>query len=119
VALEELRPSGETALLRAVEHVLEVAPRRSVVVVLSDFFDHSLDLEFAMRQLATRRLEVSLLHVLDPWEIQFPFQNLTLFTPLETGRPVLAEAGGDAGYLPARDAAFSGGRAPRLPALRQ
>lgn len=90
-SLEELAASGKTDLEKAFEHVLEVVPRRSVVIVISDFFDPSLDLEFVMRQLVSRRLEVTLLHILDPYEIEFPFQSLTLFKSLETGRQVLAE----------------------------
>ena len=88
--LSALEPKGPTRLAAAVDHVLEHAPRRSTVVVFSDLFDAE---EKVLKQLALlrrRKHEVTLLHVLDPDELEFPFEDPTLFLSMEDARQVEA-----------------------------
>ncbi|MCM2332509.1 MAG: DUF58 domain-containing protein [Anaeromyxobacteraceae bacterium] len=89
-ALEQAAPRGETRLAAAVDWIVEHAPRRAAVVVLTDLFDRD---EKAMRrlaQLARRKHEVTLFHVLDPAELEFPFEDPTLFLSTEDDRSVEA-----------------------------
>ena len=88
--LEGLTPSGPTRLAAAVDHVLEKAPRRSSVVVFSDLFDAE---EKVLRRLALlrrRKHEVTVFHTLDPAELEFPFEDPTLFLSMEDARQVEA-----------------------------
>jgi len=89
-ALEGLSPSGETRLAAAVDHVLEHAARRSSVVILSDLFDREDDVLRKVAQLRRYKHEVTLFHVLDPDELEFPFEDPTLFLSMEDGRQVEA-----------------------------
>jgi uncharacterized protein (DUF58 family) len=89
-SLEGAVPAGETRLGSAVDWLVEHAPRRAAVVVLTDLFDKD---EKALRQLAQlsrRKHEVTLFHVLDPAELTFPYQDPTLFLSMEDGRSVEA-----------------------------
>lgn len=62
--------------------------KRGIVVVLSDLFDSAASLLAGLKHLRHKRHEVILLHVLDPAELDFPFQQTTLFKGLE-GLPEL------------------------------
>jgi len=85
-----LSPQGQTHLVQGLTHVLERARRRSLIIILSDFFDPSPDMENLLAQMA-RRNDVALIHVMDPYEISFPFENLTIFRSMEGAGEVLAE----------------------------
>lgn len=85
-----LRPAGATLLAQGLQQVTEHARRRSTVFVLSDLFDQSSGLEKGLTQMAQRH-EVTLLHVLDRDELEFPFDQLTVFRSMEDDAEVLAE----------------------------
>jgi uncharacterized protein (DUF58 family) len=99
-ALSAAVPAGPTRLDAAVDWVVEHAPRRSAVVVISDLFDEDRRLLRQLAQLSRRGHEVTIFHLLDPAELEFPFEEPTLFLSMEDGRSV--EAVGRevrAGYL--------------------
>jgi uncharacterized protein (DUF58 family) len=86
--LEAAAASGPTDLAAAADLVAEKAGRRAAVYVLSDLLDFA---PGAMRRLADlRRMkhEVAIFHVLDPDELDFPFEDATRFEGLE-GEPAL------------------------------
>jgi uncharacterized protein (DUF58 family) len=89
-ALEKAQPQGETRLAAAVDWVVEHAPRRSSVIVLSDLFDQEEKILRKIAQLGRRRHEVTLFHVLDPAELEFPFDDPTLFLSMEDERQLEA-----------------------------
>lgn len=97
-----LRPSSQPSHLKEMVHVLqqgirkektslapifhEVAdriPRRGIIVVLSDLFDDVGHLLSGLQHLRYKRHEVIVLHVMDGAEVDFPFQEATLFRGLE------------------------------------
>jgi hypothetical protein len=69
---------------------VEHAPRRSAVVVLSDLFDEDRQLLRRLAQLSRRGHEVTIFHLLDPAELEFPFEEPTVFLSMEDGRQVEA-----------------------------
>jgi uncharacterized protein (DUF58 family) len=89
-ALEGARAEGPTELGEAVDWVMEHAPRRSSVLVFSDLLDREERILRRIAQLGKRRHEVTLFHVLDPAEIEFPFEDPTLFLSMEDERQVEA-----------------------------
>ncbi len=89
-ALEAARAEGETRLGAAVDWIVEHAPRRSSVVVFSDLFDREEKVLRKLAQLGRRKHDVTLFHVLDPDELEFPFDDPTLFLSMEDARQVEA-----------------------------
>ncbi len=89
-ALERAVPEGETRLASAVDWIVEHAPRRSSVLVFSDLFDAEETVLRKLAQLGRHRHEVTLFHVLDPAELEFPFDDPTLFLSMEDARQVEA-----------------------------
>jgi uncharacterized protein (DUF58 family) len=82
-ALENTAPNGGTHLLSAADHLAEVLPRRSTVVVLSDFLDENQDALKRILALRQRKNDVSVFHLVDPAELTFPFDDPTLFLDME------------------------------------
>src|SRR5262245_1624194 len=97
-----LRPSSQPSHLKEVVQILNHGPtrakthmgpifhelaerisRRSIIVILSDLFDDVSNLLAGMRHLRYHRHEVVVFHVLDGFELDFPFQEATLFRGLE------------------------------------
>jgi uncharacterized protein (DUF58 family) len=83
-------PRGETRLGAAVDWVVEHAPRRAQVIVFSDLFDRDDAVLKRIAQLGRRRHDVTVFHVLDPAELEFPFEDPTLFLSMEDARSVEA-----------------------------
>src|SRR5262249_992560 len=97
-----LRPSSQPSTLKELVHIMNqggfreksrMAPlfhdlaervnRRSLMFLVSDMFDDVPDLLSGLKHLRHKRHEVVLWHVLDPFELSFPFQQTTLFRGLE------------------------------------
>ena len=88
--LEGLAAGGETRLGSAVDFLVERAQRRSGVFVFSDLMDGDERILKLVAELRKRKHEVTLFHVLDPAEIEFPFDDPTLFLSMEDERTVEA-----------------------------
>ncbi|HEY3354921.1 MAG TPA: DUF58 domain-containing protein [Polyangia bacterium] len=93
-ALEEARAGGPTDLGRPLARISEVARRRSLVVLISDLFDPSPDVIGHLKRLRARGHEVVVFHVLDAEELEFPFEELTLFESLESPQKILCDPRG-------------------------
>lgn len=89
-ALAAATPAGPTRLDAALDWLVEHAPRRSAVVVISDLFDGDQGLLKRLALLSRRGHEVTIFHLLDPAELEFPFEEPILFTSMEDGRQVEA-----------------------------
>jgi uncharacterized protein (DUF58 family) len=83
VALEAAYPAGRTEPGRALAEIGEIADRRSLVVLFSDLLDAPADLSDRLRQIRSRGNDVVLFHVLDPDEVDLPFDDVTDFEGLE------------------------------------
>jgi uncharacterized protein (DUF58 family) len=76
--------SREKTHLAPIFHDLaERIAHRGLVMVLSDLFDDVPDLMAALKHMRHKRHEVVIFHILDRAELEFPFQEATLFRGLE------------------------------------
>ncbi len=89
--MEDTSPRQKTAIGPVFHHLAERFSKRGIVIVLSDLFDDVDAMMAGLKHFRHRRPEVVLLHVLDPAEIEFPFQQSTLFRGLEQRFNVLTE----------------------------
>lgn len=69
----------------------EASRRAGVVVLLSDLYEEPESAVDAIRALQYRGSEVVVLHILDPAERTFPFEDVSTFEDLETGELVPAD----------------------------
>jgi uncharacterized protein (DUF58 family) len=108
-----VRPSSNPTQLKQLLYVMEQATaarktrtgpifhdlaerlgRRGIVVILSDLFDDVDSILAGLKHLRHRRHDVIILHILDPAEIDFPFQQVTMFKGLEALGQVVTEPRG-------------------------
>lgn len=96
--LEAMKPEGPTRLAQALDALSEGIPRRTVICVFTDLLDGGLASLAAIKRLRARRHDVVLFHVMDPDELDFPFEDSTLFvgmedqTELNVDAPAIREA---------------------------
>ena len=111
LALEAARAQGPTRLDAALDQVSELARRRSLLVVLSDLLDVPDRAATLLRSLRARRHDVVVLHVLDPDELDFPFDEpLWLKSPEDERRLLVEPARARKHYLEAVERFTSGWR---------
>jgi uncharacterized protein (DUF58 family) len=74
---------GTTRLGSILHEIAERLDRRGLVLLISDLFDDLDEVRSGLQHLRHERHEVVLFHVLDAAELDFPFQEPTLFQGLE------------------------------------
>jgi len=79
--LDRAEPRGESAIGPILHELAERFKRRGLVII--DFFDDPEAVLLGLKHFRHRRHDVLLLHVIDPAEHDFPFQEPTLFHGLE------------------------------------
>ena len=84
-ALQRANPQQRSDLPTAMGEVSLWARRRGVVAVVSDLLGDVAQLVAALRRLRQARHEVVVLHVIDPAEIDFPYDAPAIFRGLEEG----------------------------------
>ena len=84
-------PSGRRPRARSSTNWPSGSSKRGIVVILSDLFDDVDAILAGLKHFRHRRHEVILMHVLDPAEFDFPFQQTTMFRGLEALPEVLVE----------------------------
>ena len=81
----------KTSLAPIFHDLAERIARRALIVILSDLFDEIPDLLAGLKHLRHKRHEVVVFHILDGAELDFPFQEATLFRGLELPVELLTE----------------------------
>src|SRR5687767_1393207 len=89
--LERAAPTGASDPGRAMQDVADRLGRRSLAIVVSDFFTPVPRLREGLARLGHDRHETILLQVLHPDEVEFPFRRWTRFRGLEGERGRLLE----------------------------
>lgn len=84
--LATMRPEGETSLTKSLDLFGQPTRRRSMLVIFSDLFDPAPTVMDAFRRLAARRHDIVLIHLLDPAELEFPYENPAMFSAMEDQR---------------------------------
>ncbi len=81
----------KTNMGRILDQLAEKLTHRSLIVILSDFFDDLEGLKKGLRHLRYKKHEMIAMQVMDPQEIDFPFEDTTLFKGLEEAGELLTE----------------------------
>ncbi|MBI2895736.1 MAG: DUF58 domain-containing protein [Deltaproteobacteria bacterium] len=90
--LERVRAhDSRTDLAAVLGRVVDTAPRRGLVIVVSDLFDFEPDPRVLLRQLERAKHDVAVMHVVDEDEILLPFEGPTVFEGLEGGARLLVD----------------------------
>ncbi len=82
-ALETRGPAGETNVGKILEEVAAQVKRRGLVVLVSDLLDEPEQVLKALRLFRFKGNDVIVFHLLDPAELELPFDGNILFEDLE------------------------------------
>jgi len=84
-ALEHIQPGEDTNISGVLHQMAERVRRRSMVIIISDFFDDVEPILNSLQHFRHRHNEVIVLHLLDEIELTFPFDRVTLFEGMKRG----------------------------------
>jgi uncharacterized protein (DUF58 family) len=82
---------NKTGTGKVLDQLAEKLHHRSLIVIVSDFFDDLSAIRQGLRHLRYKKHELILFQVLDPAEIEFPFEDVTLFKGMEEAGELLTE----------------------------
>src|SRR4051794_36428061 len=91
MSLERAPAGTATDLAAPLDQVAKTARKRGMVVLLSDLLAPLEAIETRLGYLRSRGHEVVVMRVLDPAEVDFPFQEAALFHDVESGRELYVD----------------------------
>jgi len=92
--LEHSQASGATALGPMLHEISDRFRKRGMIILFSDLFDDLETLNIGLQRLKHRRHDIRVLQILDPAELEFPFDEPTLFHGLEIEAEQMVEPRG-------------------------
>jgi uncharacterized protein (DUF58 family) len=90
--MEQTESRNESQIRDVLYEVARRLSKKVVVIVLSDFFEDANEVILGLRHLRHDRHDTNAVQILDPAEIEFPFDRTTLFQGLEGNDSLLADA---------------------------
>lgn len=81
--LERMPGKGKTNISRALQSMAERVRKRGVMMLFSDMLDDAEEVMNIAKVMRKRRQEVAVFQILDPAEIELPYEGLTIFEGLE------------------------------------
>lgn len=90
-ALGEVEPGPATNVPRVCHDLAETLKARGMVIVVSDLLDETDEVLHALRHFQHRKHEVIVFHVLDDAELDLPFEELSNFRDVESGRRIAVD----------------------------
>lgn len=89
--LEATKPSKKTDVGEIMHQFSDRIKRRGIVVLISDLLDKPERILDGLNHLRYARHEVLVFHVMDPYELEFPFDGQVKFEGLEGYEPILCQ----------------------------
>jgi uncharacterized protein (DUF58 family) len=90
LTLDRLSPGRTTNVSKPLHQLADSLSKRGMVVLISDLLDDPDEVIRGLKHFQFRGTDVIVFHVLDPDEIDFPFERVTRFEDLETSEEVSA-----------------------------
>ena len=90
VTLDRIRIGSTTNVAKPLHQLADALSKRGMVVMISDLLDDPETVVRGLRHFRFRGTDVVVFHLLDPDEIDFPFERATRFEDLEDKQEVLA-----------------------------
>jgi uncharacterized protein (DUF58 family) len=93
LTLDRLIPGRTTNVSKPLHQLADSLSKRGMVVLISDLLDDPDEVIRGLKHFQFRGTDVIVFHILDPDEIDFPFERVTRFEDLETSEEVSAVPG--------------------------
>lgn len=93
LALERLEMGGGTNVAKPLNDLAAAVRKRGMVVLVSDLLDDPTRVLDGLKHFRYRGTDVIVFHILDPYELKFPFEHAARFRDPETQEEVMAVPG--------------------------
>lgn len=90
-AIEQTQPYGTTDIVNVLHELAERLKQRGVIIIISDLLNDPEQIVRAFRHFVSKRHQVIVFHLIDPAELEFPFDKLTTFIDPETQERILSD----------------------------
>jgi len=90
LTLERLKLGSLTNVSKPMHQLASSITKRGMVVLISDLLDEPERVIEGLKHFQFKGTEVVVFHILDPHELEFPFERATRFEDMESGAEVLA-----------------------------
>ncbi|MGF1485056.1 MAG: DUF58 domain-containing protein [Opitutales bacterium] len=89
--LVDFEPVAQSSIGKVLSDMAGQVKRRGIVIVISDFFDDPEAVLDGLRHFAFAKHDVVVFHVMDPYELEFPFDGTVEFEGLEVPDKLLLQ----------------------------
>ena len=93
LALERLQMGTRTNVAKPLNDLAAAVRKRGMVVLVSDLLDDPATVLDGLKHFRYRGTDVIVFHILDPFELEFPFEQAARFRDMETAEEVMAIPG--------------------------
>jgi uncharacterized protein (DUF58 family) len=93
LALERLEMGTRTNVAKPLHDLAAAVRKRGMVVLVSDLLDDPTSVIDGLKHFRYRGTDVIVFHILDPYELKFPFEHAARFRDMETQEEVMAVPG--------------------------
>jgi uncharacterized protein (DUF58 family) len=90
LALERLQVGARTNVAKPLRDLAAAVRKRGLVVLVSDLLDDPQEVLDGLKHFRYRGTDVVVFHVIDPYELKFPFEQSARFRDIETAHEVAA-----------------------------
>lgn len=93
LALERLELGAGTNVAKPLHDLAAAVRKRGMVILISDLLDDPAQVLDGLKHFRYRGTDVIVFHILDPYELKFPFEQAARFRDMETEEEVMAVPG--------------------------
>ena len=93
LALERLQLGAGTNVAKPLNDLAAAVRKRGMIVLISDLLDDPAPVLNGLKHFRHRGTDVIVFHILDPYELKFPFEHAARFRDMETEEEVVAVPG--------------------------
>jgi uncharacterized protein (DUF58 family) len=90
LALERLKVGAGTNVAKPLRDLAAAVRKRGLVVLVSDLLDEPQQVLDGLKHFRYRGTDVVVFHIVDPYELKFPFEQSARFRDIETAQEVMA-----------------------------
>ena len=82
--IDRIQPSEQTEFRKPLRFLAEYLTRRGLIVLISDLYDEPDNIIAGLKALKAKGNDIIVFHIMDNFELTFPFEDMAQFEDLET-----------------------------------
>src|SRR6195256_1365996 len=82
--IDRIQPSEQTEFKKPLRFLAEYLTRKGVIVIISDLYDEPDNIIAGLKALRAKGNDIIVFHIMDNFELTFPFQDMAQFEDMET-----------------------------------